>query len=1387
MDSDSESESFEIENINPRAYQLELLQLAIEKNIIAFLDTGTGKTLIALMLIKEMNGKCIFLAPVRILVKQQSAAAAMFGIPNMFIIGETAEAWDYYDWQTALSKVQCLFMTPELLLNSLRSGYLNLQQFKLIVFDECHHCNGNHPYMKIMVEFYHTNSPNRPKILGLTASPVGHGNINHDSLRNDLQNLCNFLDACFVPIDRDAISNIANEPKFSVVGVSSGNEIDNYIFSSIIKAIPASDDGIALINLYKTNGVEVTNLIGKKAFYFLLRDSLSRIEDNSLVELLTSYEIPNDFSDRFNKLMEILVDHFKQNGGQVIILTSKRITAWYLSESINYIHSINNSGIKSERLVGKTNRKIEMGLLRISDLRQKEIIDAFRGKKFNVLVSTTVAEEGLDIPACDLVIRYDSVSGSLKSYVQSKGRARDKNSRFIILTLKGGEREIEETLKRFDQTLKFLKNVADNEIIPKGGIKPLDCYEVPKEDLLIYQDTNLDSNLDLKGAKVSVNWSMDFIESFSKSLNKSQYDSHKIEYTVRHYRPGECNYKVSNTRGGYLAIIKFPNLLGLSEVNSGSIHGSEIKAKQDAALQAVKFLYEKGYLNRHLRPIWSTRPSKSYVEVDYPDLELVDEKGTKLRPRKKIEDSKQTTLLPQDLCIYNLTGSINSEFYVYAIRTTPNYPKDTDILNPGCTMGVLIPMRLEICAFNIYPFNLFRYIGIQQHSQRHDNCRNCSKFPYRATPELLLVQKFTANELKSIKLFHLILNAACKSKYNALITAYIEKPNYFNSSETPVCFLPIESNAINFEMINKTIEFFLNDCTGTPNPLLEPYPGCIVKSKHLKEFYVHLRAIPDGLNYEFEDKNYITTIKYYYLNKYGIQLTSSQIAEVRSLGKFRQVIRPKVTPEKRTETLYLPIELCEVCPVPASLLLWCRISPSIFHKLNQCFLTTALRTIIKVPINHEVLIEAITCGSSLEGIDYQRLEILGDSILKFVTSEFLFYAYPNAFEGVLTQKRTELNSNNNLFKIAVELKVYRYMQAKVFNVKHWSPQGLVKVIPESELEDPDFSDEELEEFYDEIGWDKILEENGQVKIEPRKQELEISNKQLADCIEALIGAAYVQGGIELAIDLSKTLGILRDFSLEYQTTQNKKNFEMLEQKLEYEFNNPMILEEALTHNSTKKSFDYNRLEFLGDALIDFVILDYFFNKFKYAGPGSISKMKATAVSNRTFSYVSYKLGLQDHLEYAGSELKSDLIKFKNNIDRLGGAQNLSKLPDPGIKVMADLFESVMAAIYVDSKDLELCKKLIINLLSPVIGHLTPENCSVHPHNRLFDFAQKYKKTLGSIKIERFKLEKRSGAEFITKIYVQDKLSVEGRGPSKLSSSEAAADNFFLKYSSKDLS
>ncbi|KAF3773851.1 Endoribonuclease Dicer-like protein 1 [Nymphaea thermarum] len=205
-----------------RQYQLEVLEQAKTKNTIAFLETGAGKTLIAVLLIKskyiEMfkeNRKmlAIFLVPKVPLVYQVDGlcfdvlnhSVLLFalwngcigflssGTPLLQENGQQAEViregtgynvghycgemgqdfWDARRWQREFESKQVLVMTAQILLNILRHSIVRMEAIHLLILDECHHAVKKHPYSLVMSEFYHTTSKEkRPAVFGMTASPV---------------------------------------------------------------------------------------------------------------------------------------------------------------------------------------------------------------------------------------------------------------------------------------------------------------------------------------------------------------------------------------------------------------------------------------------------------------------------------------------------------------------------------------------------------------------------------------------------------------------------------------------------------------------------------------------------------------------------------------------------------------------------------------------------------------------------------------------------------------------------------------------------------------------------------------------------------------------------------------------------------------------------------------------------------------------------------------------------------------------------------------------------------------------------------------------------------------------------------------------------------------
>ncbi len=139
----------------------------------------------------------------------------------------------------------------------------------------------------------------------------------------------------------------------------------------------------------------------------------------------------------------------------------------------------------------------------------------------------------------------------------------------------------------------------------------------------------------------------------------------------------------------------------------------------------------------------------------------------------------------------------------------------------------------------------------------------------------------------------------------------------------------------------------------------------------------------------------------------------------------------------------------------------------------------------------------------------------------------------------------------------------------------------------------------------------------------------------------------------------------------------KNNIDFLEKNLGYEFLNKELITEALTHKSYKKAYDNERLEFLGDAVLDLVVGEYLFKKFKKSDEGNLSKIRASLVNETGFDKLAKVLELGKYILLSNAE--------ENN----GGREKSS--------LLSNAFEAVMGAIYLES-GLEVVNKIAIKLI-----------------------------------------------------------------------------------------
>jgi len=163
----------------------------------------------------------------------------------------------------------------------------------------------------------------------------------------------------------------------------------------------------------------------------------------------------------------------------------------------------------------------------------------------------------------------------------------------------------------------------------------------------------------------------------------------------------------------------------------------------------------------------------------------------------------------------------------------------------------------------------------------------------------------------------------------------------------------------------------------------------------------------------------------------------------------------------------------------------------------------------------------------------------------------------------------------------------------------------------------------------------------------------------------------------------------------------------LEERIGYKFRNPLLLAEALTHPSVghelqREHFDNQRLEFLGDAILQLVITEHLFRNFGAEAEGKLTKLRSRLVSRETLGTHAAALDLGRYLMMGCGEEAS------------GGRQRTSAL--------ADAFEALIGAVYLDS-DLETARKFILAQARPDLDQLAQEPVDINPKGQLQELLQ----------------------------------------------------------------
>ncbi|KAJ4481439.1 hypothetical protein C8J55DRAFT_560005 [Lentinula edodes] len=531
----------------------------------------------------------------------------------------------------------------------------------------------------------------------------------------------------------------------------------------------------------------------------------------------------------------------------------------------------------------------------------------------------------------------------------------------------------------------------------------------------------------------------------------------------------------------------------------------------------------------------------------------------------------------------------------------------------------------------------------------------------------------------------------------------------------------------------------------------------------------------------------------------GLKDYTQPLLEVSLFPSFIDRLNPAAAPftPSTSQHKYLIPELCAKVTIPASTFRTALLLPCIMRRLDDFLLVKELNAgLFSHCVSEGLLHAAISAPSAGIEYDYERLELLGDAFLKLLSSIYIFVMYPEADEASMHNYRQAIIANKSLLRNAVAVGLPAFIQSRPFSFKGWHPPGI-----SSRNTNEGFmnvktnigSDDDNLSSASEIksGTDSTAAgiERSPRKTRTHSQPVQrLGDKALADVVEAIMGAALLSGGTDVALKAAKALNLplpsiekWSDFGqrvekvFEPVSVQiSSSTIEAVEAVIGCQFKRPQFLVQALTHISKTgdHSTTYERLEFIGDAILDFMVVRHVFHRHHKMSPGLLSLLKGAMVSNAALAAVCVTSGLHQHLLFESDKLAHDIREYEYLLRRAQTEEYTSaekegrpagqfwhNIESP--KVLSDLLESILGALYVSDKYSPVGSDAFFDqVFKPFYDrHITLQTLSHHPTKILFELLQRKG-------CEKFSLVKESN-EYLVLVHdvilasTQDEVGISG--------------------------
>ncbi|ALC41053.1 Dcr-2 [Drosophila busckii] len=1245
-----------------RDYQLRLVDYITKHNGIIYLPTGSGKTYVAILALKRFSQnmdrsigqdgqRALFICNTVELARQQAVfVRKCTNLKVGFYVGEHGtDGWNRSKWSEEIENHQVLVGTAQVMLDLFLQKNMEFSSVSIVIFDECHHGTGKHPYHEMM-RLFELAGPGAklPRIVGLTGVLIKGNEIKQ--VARKLKELETTYRGNIVTIsDSKEMENVmlySTKPKESLVRYPSvaqtfevvehirrlinnfymtldkldiGTQpvrysknlkaqrdpnkknslrtllndfvwqVDNYgIYAGSIAIVSVlvefeikrrQAETISLRNMYR--GVihlceNIRHMLVRK-----LRDMLD--EDSQPDDQLNTQEVIMSFSTpKVQMFLEYLKATFAGKKAKDIcclVFVTRRYTCKCIyGILLNFIKSTPElrDVLVPQFMVGRNS--IFQDFESVLERRWlKSAIQEFRDGEANLMVCSSVLEEGIDVQACNYVIILDPIQ-TFNMYVQTKGRARSKGANFILFC---SELEKEKTIMQIQQ----YRN-AHEEIQQYLKDRVIDRAEPQMDEISQHFQDTLPPFVNEHGATLLSSSALSLLHRYCQQLPIDAFGIVLPWFKLLTLE--ERKELISNVEKKHIVSVTLPLSSPLRETIYSDPMYSARDAKISAAFKTCIKLYQLGELNESLLPTTSVDRVHEVANVHFEHWKKYgDDVTLKRDKREQTQDNHKTYATSCPTEFYDAMPRVGKPCYAYKIQLECKFEREDytahmyDVLHGKCTYALLLRKQLPRLA----DMPLFCHQG---------------ELHVHVAEQPLQLQLETAAQLEQLQQFHVMIFRDILRIWQPFFV--LDK----RSKEQSYLVVPLTADGnLDWPLIKQFPRLptpnkptvAQRKAQGAPKPA--DYEGTVVtqwyanyEQKRMLVTKVHTELTPHSLMAERQqEQSYMD----FTMSKYGqhigeIAYQEQCMLEVRELSDqlnyyVQQRTKTSKPSKARARVMLIP-ELCFNFGFPGELWVKLLFLPSILRRLYYMLHAEKLRVNInkflglqQAPVNAKYKPKMLEIDWSLRrNVDHQGNAIQDDD----------FEEPRSVLEPLPTKSIEKAMDKLQITDLEVPWQTYMEPLDIERNILSTYPVELTYYYNFTNGQLMDLEKLELE--------DKELWSQTQFQMRPGK--IYSSQCQPQTALPALLPSSGIREPHKVQLSV-----LQRSISSAHITAAEQSDFLA-----------------AITNAGSVDVFDMERFELLGDSFLKFSATLYLADRYSSWNEGVLTQVKSTLVSNRNLLY-----------------------------------------------------------------------------------------------------------------------------------------------------------------------